>query len=130
MPKYVYEKLRSLQILMHSIKKTEIQAAVGWATVQTPVKMPEFLLRTSGSLRIKANHVGLLKAIGNPSAFKEAKLKSWPRDKESALTVTKLMPGMHLILPNVCFEPDPVEFQLLMFPLSTTNDAETASGRG
>lgn len=107
------------------MKKAEIQAAVEWATVQTPIKMPEFLLSASGSLRIKANHVGLLKAIGNPSAFKEAKLKSWPKDDESALTVTKLMVGMHLILPNVCFELDPMEFQLLMFPLSPMNDVET-----
>ena len=128
MPKYVYDKLRSPQVLMHSIKKAEIQAAVRWATVQTPVKMPEFLLRTSGSLRIKADHVGLLKAIGSPSALKEAKLKSWPRDQEGSSTVTKLMPGMHLIMPNVCFEPDPVEFQLLVFPLSPLNDAETAGG--
>lgn len=76
MPKYVYNKLRSLQVLIHSIKKAEIQAAVRWATIQTPVKMPEFLLRTSRSLRIKADHLGLLKAIGSPSALKEAKLKS------------------------------------------------------
>jgi hypothetical protein len=111
---------------MYITKKAEIQAAVGWATVQTPVKLPEFLLCTSGTLRMKANHVGLLKAIGDPSTFKEAKLISWARDVEGSRTVTKFMSGMHLIMPDVCFEPDPVEFQLLVFPLSPPQVAELA----
>ena len=84
-----------------------------------PVKLPELFLLASGSLRIKENQIGILKAVGHPDVLRRQRLRSWVQSSEDSTMEAGSMAGLYLLRPNVCFAPDPVAFMLLVFPLST-----------
>ncbi|KAK7189318.1 hypothetical protein DPSP01_012981 [Paraphaeosphaeria sporulosa] len=107
---------------IHS-RKADMEAAIDWAEISTRVGLPQFFHLTSGVLKVKPNHMAVIKAVGDPAVLAEVKLRSWPSSQEESFTETKSLLGLFLIRPldptqTVYFALHDVDVLILMFRLA------------
>ncbi|KAF2253326.1 hypothetical protein BU26DRAFT_220898 [Trematosphaeria pertusa] len=105
----------------------EVEAAVSWATVKAPKTKLVPVRLISGELTTGPDNLAILLPFQPREVLEQAELQTWR--KGTSRWKTKLMPGLILIHPSVCFiMPDNVPFGPLLCNILPSDNAKQPEG--
>lgn len=114
-------------LLIKMFQAREVEAAVSWATVKAPKTKLVPVRLISGELTTGPDNLAILLPFQPREVLEQAELQTWR--KGTSRWKTKLMPGLILIHPSVCFiMPDNVPFGPLLCNILPSDNAKQPEG--